>query len=343
MPEDRQVPAGYHVGTFVNSELHLLSVFPADAAGGNLAPIVANATGMSDADMQDIARSYGHESGFVLPAPADSDYDFALRFWVPNHEMEMCGHVTVGAVWLLDQIGKLSSPTVSIWTRSGPIEARVYRGLEATYPVEISQPLGRIEPLPASVAATAEILSVLGITSEDLAQYPIQNACTSRTKTLVPLKSVALLDALKPDFSRVRDLCEAIHSTGLYPYAPSGLDARTFDARQFPKSSGYPEDAATGIAAAALAFGLLANGLVDPSDEPIRVRQGRAMGRPSEIVVRLRMHPEGAVCGCWLGGQVRQERVDLAPARATASHILPAHSPIGSSSAAHDPHRSLRR
>jgi predicted PhzF superfamily epimerase YddE/YHI9 len=87
----------------------------------------------------------------------------------------------------------------------------------------------------------------------------------------------------------------------LYPYAPSDPDEQVFDARQFPRSSGYPEDAATGIAAAALAFGLLKDGLVEQSPtRVIRVRQGRAMGRPSEIVLRF-----SDEYGLWLGGQVR--------------------------------------
>jgi hypothetical protein len=92
-------------------------------------------------------------------------------------------------------------------------------------------------------------------------------------------------------------------TTGLYPYAPADLAGKVFNARQFPKSSGYPEDAATGIAAAALAFGLLENGLVAAGEQPIRVRQGQAMGRPSEITVRFRIDA-GQVRGCWVGGPV---------------------------------------
>ena len=90
-------------------------------------------------------------------------------------------------------------------------------------------------------------------------------------------------------------MCAQIGSTGLYPYALSG--PHRFDARQFPRASGYPEDAATGIAAAALAFGLLRLGLVAADGPGLHVRQGRAMGRPSRIAVRFR--PEG---GCWVGG-----------------------------------------
>lgn len=84
-----------------NQRLKFVRVFAAGPEGGNPAPIVVDASGMSDAEMQEVARSYGHESGFVLPPPAGSDFDFEFRFWVPNHEMSMCGHATVGAVWLL--------------------------------------------------------------------------------------------------------------------------------------------------------------------------------------------------------------------------------------------------
>ena len=289
------------------AQVHLVSVFAAGPGGGNPAPIVVDASRMSDADMQDVARSYGHESGFVLPAPAASDCDFALRFWTPNHEMEMCGHATVGAVWLLGQLGKLPGDRVSISTRSGRVDAHV-EGQGEDARVKITQPQGRVEELPGAGDVEAEILSVLGAPASDLAPFAIQNACTSRVKTLIPLKSAAVLDGLRPDFRRVERLCEHIGSTGLYPYATVDLAARMFDARQFPKSSGYPEDAATGIAAAALAFGLLENGLVAADDRLIRVRQGRAMGRPSEIALRFRIDDAGQVQGCWLGGGARLEK-----------------------------------
>ncbi len=284
-------------------EVHLVNVFPATTRGGNPAPTVALADGMSDADMQQVARDYGHECGFVFAAPPGSDFDFALRFWVPNHEMEMCGHATVGALWLLDQLGMLHKDRLALWTLSGRVDARITHASTPQIQVEISQPKGQVETL-SDPRVEAEILSVLGITSNELAPLPIQNASTSRVKTLVALKSVSVLDSLKPDFRRMEQLCERIGSTGLYPYAASDLEGRQFDARQFPKSSGYPEDAATGIAAAALSFGLLENGLVTADDRPVYIRQGRAMGRPSQISLRFRHDAAGHVQGCWLGGQV---------------------------------------
>jgi PhzF family phenazine biosynthesis protein len=220
--------------------------------------------------------------------------------------MSMCGHATVGTVWLLDQAGQLPRDQLSILTKSGRVDARILGRTVHGATVEISQPLGTVEPLPEPELNMAEILDVLGIGKSELAPHPIRNACTSRVKTLIPLASTAILDELQPDFRRMEELCEKIGSTGLYPYAAHDREAQVFDARQFPKSSGYPEDAATGIAAAALSFGLLANSEVESSERLITIRQGRAMRRPSQISVRFRLD-DGRPAGCWLGGSVRVE------------------------------------
>ena len=269
--------------------VHLVHVFTAGPNGGNPAPIVIDAEGMSDAEMRQVARDHRHEAGFVLTAP--EGFDYALRFWVPDHEMSMCGHATVGALWLLNRLGRITKDRLTLTTAGGTVDARIADGR-----IEISQPKGVVEPVRNDVIP--EILKVLGVTEADLAPFPIQNASTVRVKTLIPLKDIATLDSLRPDFARVQESCDRIGSTGLYPYAPSDPENQVFDARQFPRSSGYPEDAATGIAAAALAFGLLENRLV-AADRPIRIRQGRAMGRPSEITLRITEN------GLWLGGDVR--------------------------------------
>jgi PhzF family phenazine biosynthesis protein len=281
-------------------DVAVVTVFAAEPGGGNPAPIVVDAADMSEADMQAVARSYGHESGFVVPPPPGSDCDIALEFWVPGHRMEMCGHATIGAVWLLDHFGRLTSDRVSIHTGSGRVDARV-RGAAGDRRVEITQPAGSVHPVAEQDVAA--ILSVLGITAAELAPRPVQNACTSRVKTLVPIADPGILDGLRPDFARMEAVCDLLSSTGLYPYAVSDRASQVVDARQFPRSSGYPEDAATGIAASALAFGLLENELVGDTDGPITVRQGRAMGRPSEMTLRF-VTAAGTIQGCLLSGLV---------------------------------------
>jgi trans-2,3-dihydro-3-hydroxyanthranilate isomerase len=274
-----------------------VEVFCVGSQGGNPAPIVLDAQKMSADEMRGIAAAYGHEAGFVLPPTDAKKADFRYRFFVPMAEMDMCGHGTLGTTWLLAQKGKLKPGDVRIETRSGIVRCRI----SENGAVAVAQPAAKIEVL--AVEKRAEIASVLGIAERDLLDLPILNSTTSRTKTLVPLASPLVLNALQPDFSRMKALCEAMNSTGLYPFACDWDDERTYHARQFPAASGYPEDAATGIAATALLFGLKHWGLIG-TRRTIRVRQGDAMGRPSRMAVTL-ADATDTNAGCWLSGEVR--------------------------------------
>lgn len=280
--------------------VRVVNVFTHQGRGGNPCPIVLDAAGWHDEDMQAVAERFGHESGFVLPA-ASADFDFTFRFWVPRHEMEMCGHATIGALWTLAKAGRISSDQVRIATRSGSVTGYVDLAKSDEPSIEISQPTGKVVDLTQT--QEDDVLATLNLSRCDLLNLPIQNAVTSRIKTLIPMSSPEKLHALVSDMARTEQCCERIGSTGLYPYAIDNHAERRFEARQFPKSSGYPEDAATGIAAAALAFGLLRNGLVAGNSNRITILQGRAMGSLSEIGVRLGFAGDRPV-GCLLGGAV---------------------------------------
>jgi predicted PhzF superfamily epimerase YddE/YHI9 len=128
-------------------------------------------------------------------------------------------------------------------------------------------------------------------------RYPtFCNASIARPKTLVYLSSVETLNKTQapPVSDSFRLACDAIQSTGLYLYAPCTSNADDdddddtlddcveFECRQFPRASGYSEDPATGIAAAALAVSLHTRGLQVPY---YKFHQGTSMGKPSLIMV----------------------------------------------------------
>ncbi|VVE75244.1 PhzF family phenazine biosynthesis protein [Pandoraea sputorum] len=279
-------------------DLRFVNVFSSGAGGGNPAPVVFDADSLSSDDMMAIAARYGHESAFVCRA-SDPRNTVRLRFFVPAHEMEMCGHATLGAMWLLREAGRWTTASATVETLSGLVDVRFD---EVTQRIDVGQPRGIVEPVddPARVAAICE---VLGIGEDDLAPMGVVNASTSRTKTLVPLRSVERLNTLTPNLSAVAALCDALNSTGLYPFAVERTRPLELHARQFPRSSGYPEDAATGIAAAAMLYGVLHYGLLANGESAIRVYQGFAMGRPSCIRVALR-EPGNYGSGCWISGAV---------------------------------------
>jgi trans-2,3-dihydro-3-hydroxyanthranilate isomerase len=303
-------------------EAILIRVFVRGGVGGNPVPLVAHAHDMDAGDMREVARHYGHESAFVLPATRP-DCDLRLRFFVPAHEMEMCGHATVGALWALRQWGRWVGEHARVETASGVVDIH---SSAATGDVWISQPVARIAALDSG--ARRRVADVLGVPASagDAAAFDMAHASTSRVKTLVRLPDVDTLHALQPDFGSIESTCEAIGSTGLYPYAidagPQGLEPRVH-ARQFPQASGYPEDAATGIAAAALwgyltRAGAIARGShADP--RVCTVLQGEAMGSPSAIRVKGRWDGHGVPAGCWLGGDVTWMDVPAGRAERTES------------------------
>jgi PhzF family phenazine biosynthesis protein len=257
--------------------------------------------------MRAVARDHGHESAFILPA-SRLDCDLRLRYFVPLHEMEMCGHATVGALWALRQWGRWTTAQARVEAASGVVDAQWE---DDTGTVWISQPAVRTQALDA--AARRAVARVLRLQHPDAAADALDmvNAATSRMKTLIRLPDLHTLNALRPDFAAIESVCDAIGSTGLYPYAFDGKLGRlaaSAHARQFPKASGYPEDAATGIAAAALWGYLAGQGIIDAGTaaNPVTctVYQGDAMGSPSAISVKGHWSDSGAVVGCWLGGRV---------------------------------------
>nr|WP_082664963.1 PhzF family phenazine biosynthesis isomerase [Burkholderia ambifaria] len=278
--------------------LYFVRVFPAGRGGGNPAPVVLDADAMSADEMMAIAASYGHESAFVC-APRNTGNTYRLRFFVPRHEMEMCGHATLGALWLLRRLGRWTSRVATLETLSGIVDARFD---ESTQSIEASQPKGIVQPIEDE-RLHAAIRDVLRVDAGDLDSLGIVNATTSRTKTLIPMRSVQRLQALTPSFDKVQALCDALGSTGLYPFAVERTRPLEVHARQFPRSSGYPEDAATGIAAAATLYGALHYGLLAHGASGMTVHQGYAMGKPSSIRVEMR-DPDNADAGCWIGGAV---------------------------------------
>lgn len=287
------------------TNIDIVSVFAVGPNGGNSVPIVTDAPGLTDYQMQEIAAEHGLEIGVVTSPEPGSTSDIAMRYWVPTHEMSMCGHATIGALWLMFRSRALAGGAVTIDTAAGLVRAQAAAPADPDAVIEISQPPGNVVPITGR-AQIDSLAHVLNIDAELVELSAVVNASTTRVKTLIPLPSEEILDGLRPRFELIEAWCTANGSTGLYPYAPVDGDDRTFAARQFPQSSGYPEDPATGIAAAALAFGLAGRGLLDPVDADIRVRQGSAMGRPSEIAVRFER--DDPLIGCWVGGTVRPGR-----------------------------------
>ncbi|MGT2479970.1 PhzF family phenazine biosynthesis protein [Methylobacterium oryzae CBMB20] len=133
--------------------------------------------------------------------------------------------------------------------------------------------------------------------------------------TCVPVASVAALDAARP--AQAPDA-----EDGLCLYARSrriGSELRRV--RMFAPNFGVPEDPATGAAASAFAGVLMQFEALGDGTHDVAIRQGEAMGRPSEIALQLTIES-----GTLRGGDRRRRR-DRVGWNAACLRRLPAHPP----------------
>ncbi len=99
------------------------------------------------------------------------------------------------------------------------------------------------------------------------------------------MRDAQVLNSIRPDYEELWRCCETFGVSGFYPFTRrTDKPGATVEARQFPLRAGFPEDAATGVAAAALAAYLTRYDLDSASGHhEFRIAQGYAMGAPSLI------------------------------------------------------------
>jgi PhzF family phenazine biosynthesis protein len=268
------------------SEVVHMVAFADGRGGGNPCPVVLDADDWTVDQMQAAAAGFGHETCFVLAPDDPAAADVRYRFFVPNHEMEMCVHATVAATVLrgVDGLTRVQTPL-------GVREVRVDgdRAIVEQFPPRFGPWVEDLAPVAAALGGV-------------VLAGPVRSVSTSRAKLMVPIADEARLDALAPDMEALWDACEALDVTGFYAYTTTGVrgDADVA-ARQFPLRAGYDEDPATGVAACALAAHLADADTDADGTHAITIAQGRAMGRPSRIEAQA-VRADGAIVATRVGG-----------------------------------------
>src|SRR5437899_10708575 len=107
--------------------LRWVDVFTDRALAGNPLAVVLDAAGLSDMEMQAIARETNlSETTFVLP-PEKREHAAKVRIFTPHVELPFAGHPTVGTGWVLIDEGLVGSDasTFTLAEVVGPISVGV--------------------------------------------------------------------------------------------------------------------------------------------------------------------------------------------------------------------------
>jgi trans-2,3-dihydro-3-hydroxyanthranilate isomerase len=269
--------------------LHL-DVFTDRALTGNQLAVFLSPSGLSNEEMQLIAREMAFsESTFVFPAEA-AGTDFRVRIFTPSRELDFAGHPTIGTAFALARAGKIPPGTkrVVLGLGIGPVPVDLEwngRDLRFAWMYQLEPTFGKtIE----DVAAVAKALSVEpgDILSTRL---PVQEVSCGAWFLFVPMGSRAAVDRASLDRAEMGALLEklAMNRRGVFVFSaePGGDDATVYS-RMF--SFGVLEDPATGSASGPLGSYLVHHGVVPKAKaERIVSRQGVKMGRPSRVYVSI--------------------------------------------------------
>lgn len=249
----------------------IVNVFTVDADrfSGNPLCVFEDARGLSDAQMQALARQMNlSETTFVLPSDRASA---RVRIFTPGFEMPFAGHPTLGTAHVVRSLR--GGASVNLEMIAGLVEV-THDG--ATWTLRAAKP-----PAIRPVAATrAELARMVGLPDDAVSGDPLW-VNTGVEQLVIPVGSPDLVRAARPvpeliakhGYSETRDEAMA------YLWARDGerLLVRFF----FTQHGAVIEDPATGSACANLGGYFLATGRALPVTETLS--QGEYVGRPSRL------------------------------------------------------------
>ena len=276
-------------------------VFTDEPLLGNQLAVFPDASGLTTAQMQKIAREINFsETTFVLPAER-ADTDIRMRIFTPGVEMPMAGHPTVGSTFALAHTGAIARGRTRFvfGLNVGPTPVDLEWDGDRVRFVWMTQ--GR-PTFGKPVTDRAAVASSIGLRVDDLVdELPIREVSCGVPYLFVPLRDQNTVDRATGDSVSMLELPDLSRShPAILLFATNGADSYS---RMFAPSLGVFEDPATGSAAGPLGCYLLEHRVVS-SDQARQMTnlQGVKMGRASRIHMAI-TGAHGAITDVKVGGE----------------------------------------
>jgi trans-2,3-dihydro-3-hydroxyanthranilate isomerase len=255
-----------------------VDVFSHVPFSGNGLTVFLEAEGLPTSAMQRITQEMRQFESIFLRGTSNAAVTEA-RIFTMEEELDFAGHPVLGAACVLHErrpaLGREASWRFQLHAGVVPVTTTRH---ETWYDATMDQgkPIfGAVAPPELQQA----LLNALNLEQKQLdSSVPMQMVSTGLPYLLVPLASGLERAAIThPQFEA---LLAQIGAKFVYVFDVARLEGRTWD------NGGRVEDVATGSAAGPLGAYLVRYGRARPG-EAITLRQGRFVGRPSEMTVRV--------------------------------------------------------
>ncbi len=276
-------------------------VFSNKPFGGNQLAVITDARGLTDKQMQQIAREFNYsESTFIFPPEKGNTKK--VRIFTPATEVPFAGHPNIGTAFVLATIGELGEfekTDIVFEEKAGLVPITVEKQKDGKIWCELKAPqkLSRGETVSVEMVTQALSLNIKDIVIEN---HTPQVASVGLPFVIVELKDKSALEQVKINL----DGFEKIGALGItpdifvYSHSNGEFDLR---ARMFAPFDGIMEDPATGSANCALAALLSSINEKRDGKFEYQIAQGVEMGRPSFLKARTEKKDD-EVIATWIGG-----------------------------------------
>jgi trans-2,3-dihydro-3-hydroxyanthranilate isomerase len=268
-----------------------LDVFTQTPLSGNPLAIFPDARGLSDAEMQALAREMNlSETTFILPrdAATEAGEGKKVRIFTVEQELPFAGHPTLGTALYLYASESKKPAEITLDLKAGKIPVRFTANSGNTGGDRVDgQVFGEMrqrDPEFETPLSRDDVARVIGIAVDEIpSEWPIQPVSTGLTFTIVPFRNRQTLSDLKFSYIQASEFLKKTGANFFYFLCPERREGQLkARARMFFYGG---EDPATGSAAGCAASWMVQHG-VAKTDEQVVIRQGVECRRRSEMHVR---------------------------------------------------------
>jgi trans-2,3-dihydro-3-hydroxyanthranilate isomerase len=268
-----------------------VDVFSSQPFEGNSLAVLPDARGLSDQQMQAIAREMNlSETTFILPREpqVERERGVRVRIFTVQEELPFAGHPTLGTAFLLR--GSTGTAEVTLDLNVGKVPVR----FEETSGQPVFGEMTQAEPKFSLTHDRETVVRAAGLRDGDIdPSLPVQTVSTGLVFTVVPLRGLEVIRRLHVDLKNASEYLERSGGGKFFYF----VTRETVDpaARLHARMLFYNgEDPATGSAAGCTAAWMVANGVAQP-DERVLIEQGMEILRPSRIFVRASLRDNRVV------------------------------------------------
>ncbi|MDQ0271870.1 PhzF family phenazine biosynthesis protein [Cytobacillus purgationiresistens] len=279
-----------------NIRVYYVDAFTSTKFEGNTAGVVLDAELLSLGEMQKIAKELNlPETVFLLPSTSE-DADYKVKYFSPTHEVNFCGHATVGLAWiLLSELGlKDQLNPLTFETNIGNIPVAWAEENGQLQSVEMTQVKPSIKSIEINVK---EISRLTGVKEESIDYtYPIKLANTGNWHLLIPVTDFEAINEAVPNLADLAKFNKELNISTTHLFTFHTEDGHDLYTRDFAPAIGIPEDPVTGAANGALAGYLFSEGIISQSEiTRMKIAQGNAIGRPGTLYVTVIPEADGPI------------------------------------------------